>query len=781
MRKLITLLLSGVMLVTSIPGGVAAGKTAAEADLLAIAAGETAPEADTMAIAAGEKYPSSTATKDTNDKALEKAIKAVKAKITIPKEYSQFDYYFSEASSYAGSFWSLSWRNPVDYSYIQVNCDLAYHITYYTKYDNSTKKSSLPTYLKNELKEKADKFIKEIAPEVASKLQFLSSDYEGIYSGNYTYTYQRIENGILFPDNSVVVMVDSVSGEVKGISISWLYDAKIPSADATVTKKEAAELLRTKLKMSLRYRMNYYRIYYDSIMNNKVKDAFLIYEPDQSYIAVDAKTGELYLTRSEWRQKEYGNGSAKSAEAAADTALAKADGGSIALTEEEIAKIKELEGLISKEKAIELVTGNKSLYIDKNLMSYNAYLNKSSGYSNTTGSDYVWNIDLRDARPVDYNKDTDWYRAYANATVDAKTGKILSFNANVKSNYDEKTGKWNTVKISYTKEKSQKILDSFLQDQINNHFKKTKLVNTREDYVAYYKEGNVPVYGGYYFQYNRFNDGVEFDYDGIYGAVDGVTGKIYSYRYNWTDKVVFESPEKAMSADQAMDAYLAKEGFQLVYEINEVNTYDPNYKGEKKYYDDSEAYSVAYEVRLVYRPDINPPYISPFTGEQLNYDGTVYKKVQPFVYEDIENKPENREILLLADMKIGFEGNKFYPDQNITVSEFNTLLSQVGYGYNTGDSSSTDNRSITREQIAFNFIDKLGLKKMARLKGIYATGYVDESNINPNYLGAVALAKGYGIMEAEAGNNFNPKDNVTRAEAVHLIMSFISVQREGIY
>lgn len=778
MKKLITLLLSGVMLVTSIPGGIAIGKTTAEADIMAIAAGETVA-ADTKPIAVGEYYPSTTVTKDTNDKALEKAIKAVKAKITIPKEYSQFDYYFSEASSYAGSYWSLSWRNPADYSYIQVNCDLAYHITYFMKYDYSTKSSSLPAYLKDELKEKADKFIEKIAPEVASKLQFVSSDYEGIYSGNYTYTYQRIENGIPFPDNSVVVVVDSVSGEAKGISISWLYDAKIPSADVSVTKKEAADLLRTKLKMNLKYRMNYYRIFYDTVMSNSVKDAFLIYEPDQSYIAVDAKTGEIYLTRSEWLQRGYGN---ENKETAADAASGKADGGSIALTEEEMAKIKELEGMITKEKAIELVTGNKALYIDKNLLSYNAYLNKSYGYNGTADSDYVWNIELRDARPVDYEKDTDWYRAYASATVDAKTGKILSFYASVKSNYDEKNGKWNTVKIPYNKEKSQKILESFLNAQISSRFKKTKLVDTREDYVAYYKEGNVPVYGGYYFQYNRFNAGVEFDYDGIYASVDGVTGKIYSYRSNWTDKVVFESPEKAMSADKALDAYLAKEGYHLVYEINEINTYDPNYRGEKTYYDNSEAYSVAYEVRLVYRPDINPPYISPFTGEQLNYDGTAYKLAKPFVYEDIENKPENREILLLADMKIGFEGNKFYPNQNITVSEFNNLLSQIGYGYYTeGGSSLTDNRSMTREQIAFSFIDKLGLKKLAGLKDIYATGYADETNINADYLGAVALAKGYGLMEAKSGNYFNPKDNVTRAEAVHLIMSFIKVQREGIY
>ena len=764
MKKILTLLLSVVMLVTSIPGGIVAAKTESEP---VIKPGEVSVY-----------NPSVSVGKDTSEKALEKAIKAVKEKITIPKEYSQFDYYFNQSSSYVNSFWSLTWRNPSNYSYIQVNCDQAYHITYYNKYSEKENNNSLPAYLKKELKEKADQFIKQIAPEVASKLEYLSSDYEGIYSGAYVYRYQRIENGISFPDNSVQVWVDSVNGEVRAASITWLYDVEIPSADASITKKQATELLKKNLKMNLKYRMNYYRIF-DSSGNSDIKNAFLIYEPEQGYIAVDAKTGKVYLTRSEWLQKTYENGAmvANESEVAYDTKAA----GAVTLTEEELAKIRELESLISKDKAIELVTENKSLYIDKNLLSYNAYLSKAGGFNNKDGT-YVWNIELRDARPVDYEKDKDYYRAYAYATVDAKTGKILSFNASVKSNYDEKTGKWNTVKIKYNKEKSQQIFEAFLKTEINSRFKKTKLVASREDYVAYYKEENKPVYGGYSFQYNRFNEGVEFDYNGIYGAVDGVTGKIYQYSSNWFDSVVFESTKNAMTADQALEAYLAKEGYHLVYEINEINTYDPNYRGEQKYFDDSEAYSVKYEVRLVYRPDINPPYISPFSGDQLNYDGTVFKKEQPYVYEDIDDKPENREILLLADMKIGFQGNRFNPNQNITVSELNDLLKQIGYGYYTEkDNAAVNNKSITREELAFSFIEKLGLTKLAGMKGIYATGYADEGSIRADYLGAVALAKGFGLMDAKADNRFNPKDSISRAEAVHLILSFIKVQRQGIY
>ncbi len=769
MKKIITLLLCGAMLVTSLPGGGSLGTSLAAA------------ESSVKPISAEIISSPAPVTKDTSDKALEKAIKAVKAKITIPKEYSEFDYYFSQSNSYEASYWSLSWRNPSDHSYIQVDCDQAYHITYYNNYDYSQKRDNLPVYLKSELKSKAEEFIKQIAPEVAPKLEYLSSTYNGIYSGTYFYSYQRIENGISLPDNTVTVSVDSVTGKVQGASISWLYDVEVPSADAVLTKNQATDILKKNLKMNLIYQMNYYRIY-DSISSSYTQKAFLVYTPEPSYISINAKTGEVYLNKSEWIQRNQTSKDEAEMDAGSATAnkMALNGSGSISLTEEEIAKINELEKLITKDKAIELVTGNKALYIDDSLISYNAYLSKSYDRTGKEGS-YVWNIDLRDARPVNYEKDTDTYRAYASAAVDAKTGKILSFYASIKSNYDNKENKWKTVNVKYSNEESRKVLETFLKEQVNSRFKNTKLVNTAEDYVAYYKEGNVPVYGGYRYQYNRVNEGIEFGYNGIYGSVDGVTGKIYSFSTNWDDSINFESPKAAMTADKALDAYLAKEGYHLVYEINQVNIYDPNYRGEKKYYDDSEAYSVQYEIRLVYRPDVNPQYISPFTGEQLNYDGTVYTKTKTFTYEDVPDTPENRKILLLADMNIGFEGNQFYPTKAITAKEFDTLLSQVGYYYPEESNTGTADKLLTREEVAYRLIDKLGLKKLAGLQGIYNTGFADEYDIRSDYRGAVALAKGLALMGANADNNFLPKQNVTRAEAVELIMSFIKVQREGIY
>lgn len=723
------------------------------------------------AVAVMEQSNEGTATyslsSEPSDKALETAIKTVKSKIQIPKEFTEFNFYYYGTNTNSNICWSLNWRDPKEYDYLYVSLDKDYNIVYYYRSGNTSGKT-VPSYRKNELLDKAKEFIRSVSPQVYMTMEFVDANYDNIYSNTYTYKFRRKEKGVIFPDNTVSVSVDANTGEVISASIDWLYDAKIPSPDAKITKEEAADIIGKNLKMKLSYKTNYYSIYNNG-KSETVKKAFLVYEPDVSYISVDAKTGEVYLTRNEWVAYGSIDEAAKSAESNAyDAGSAE----SASLTEEEIAKIRELENLISKNKAIEIVTSNPYLYIDKNLISYTATLHKTYMTSDKEGI-YVWRIELEDNRPVDYSRDEDTYRAYANATVDAKTGKILSFHASLNSSYDNKTGTWNPVKIKYNKEEGKSIFEKFLNGQIKDRFDKTKLVNQTDDYIAYYNEKNEPVYGGYYYAYNRYNEGVEFPYNGIYGSVDGVTGKIYSYYFYWDDDVVFESPKNAITPEEAFKHYIAKDGFDLMYEVNVINQYDPDYKSSDRYYEYSEAYSVNYEVRLVYRPDINPGYISPFTGEQLDYNGEVYKNENAYVYEDIAETDENRQILILADMNIGFEGGTFKPDQAVTHEEVSQILKKLGYYLNDEDSGSNSSKPITREELAYDFISRLELKKIAKLSGIYKTDYSDENNISREYLGAVALAKALDIFPEYEDNLFNPKQNVTRREFVGLTFKLI--------
>ena len=760
MKKIISLVIGGVLLTTSFsPLSIQALGDTATSGSRTIASGEVMA-VDPMINETREIIASSTKG-DASNKALEAVILAVKSKIEIPEKYSDFDYNFYN-SGYNNEFvWSLVWRDTKENGHIRVEADGDNRIISYNKYNYNQKDNPVPTNRKKELLGKAKDFIKKIDSSIFNKLVYKDSYFEGIYSNNYVYTFERVENEISFPDNSVSVGINGATGEVVFFNSNWLYDVKVPSGKAEIDKEKAAEIIKDNISMKLVYRSDNYRIFDKATSNEKGK-AYLVYEPSQNYVAIDAKTGQVYDNRAEWVNDRYG--SIAEEEKQMDTS-ATVGAGRVTLTDKEMKKIEELKNLISKEEAINKVLDNKYLYLDKALKLNNISLEKNNYYNNS--EDYVWNMYFMDPKEIDYSTEKDYYRAYASARVDAKSGKILSFYAGLNNYCDEETDKWKTVEIKYDKDQGKKILEKFINSENPSRFKNSTLANETPDFVAYYIDMK-PVYAGYNYQYNRVNEGVEYPNNNIYGAVDGITGKVYSYGYYWEDDIVFESTKGIINADKAMDYYLAKDGFGLKYEINIVNTKENN------------SYETTKNIRLVYRPDINPSGISPFTGEQLDYNGAVYTSRKPYEYKDVPDTKDNKEILLLADMNIGFEGEYFYPDKDITINEISKFLEGVGYRYNRETALKGD-KNISKEELAYIFITELGLEKVAKLNEIYKTGFDDESAINKDYVGAVALAKGLGIVEADGNNNFSPKSKITRREAVKYILKFLEARNGDIY
>ena len=692
--------------------------------------------------------------KDSKEKDLEKAILNVKSKVTIPEEFSVFNYYY-DTTYHSEGYWRLSWSNKDGSKVISVECDNNYNINYYRKSNYEENKGGIPVYLKDDLLNVAEDFIKDINPQVAEKVKFTSADFESVYTSTYVYNFQRVENGIDFPDNTASVRVDGITGQVVSLNINWLYDVKIPTADRKVTKDEATKIIADNLNMELAYRTNFYYTYME--YEDVDQRAFLVYEPDKSYISVDAKNGQVYLSRQDYIERDASGSKNDFNEEAADADSSLSD---LMLTDEELKKIQELELLISREEAIEIVKSNPYLYFGENLTESKAYLGKLYNWNSKDDETYYWRIELRDPRPIDYSKSENNYRAYSYAVLDAKTGRIVSYYSNLDDIYN---GFFNDD-IKYNKKESQRILEECLEKEASEYFSNSKFVNSNNDHIIYY-DYDKPVYRGYSFSYKRVNEGVIYPYDGIYGAVDGVTGKIYSYNYSWTEDVEFESPKNAMTPEEAFDYYISKEGYKLVYEVNQKNIYDSS-RGDI-------SYDVEYEVRLVYRPDIYPQYISPFTGDQLTGTGEVNKERKDFEYKDINKSEKNRNILLLADMNIGFEGEYFLANREITYGEYQNLMKQVNLT-NYGSLELKDNKKITREEISVDIIIKLGLEDIAILQGIFNPGFDHQDEINEEYLGAVSLAKGLGIIDAE-DNRIKPRDTITRRQVVDIILNYLNI------
>ncbi len=519
---------------------------------------------------------------------LEKIIKIVKPKLNVPENYSQFTWRYNSKTAYSDASWRFTWATPDEsevYSRIITVCDEFGNITSYTHREGDRIYGQLPVYSKDDMLKTAEKFLSDTIPEAYENLKFSYSVNGGIYSGQYNYVFERYIDGYVFSDNFVDISVDYLTCTVTQMNVNYDYDVNIERHENIITPEKAAEILGTRQKMVMKYHTK-------SEVNEETGErtikAFLVYSPETSYLAVDAGTGEIYDAKSSWSVKgdNSTNGSFSEDAAESEGALKKDEGG-YELTEEEKAGVKELEGLISKEEAIRAVTENEYLYVNPSLTAVDASLSKNynnaktSYYQNDNGA-YIWRIDF--SNPVIENKYYDY--AYAYATVNAETGQIISYECNLNDYYYYVNNSLEIPAVKYDKEQSNKIAESFLKEIIPEKFESSVAsysYQTNAIDILEHKDGvRESLYGAYQFGYNRVNEGIEFSSNHINVGVDGVTGKIYSFSYNWYTNVEFESPKGAITPEEALAYLLSFDGYGLNYEKNVVYIYTPITQSSKK-------------------------------------------------------------------------------------------------------------------------------------------------------------------------------------------------------
>jgi hypothetical protein len=773
-------------------------------------------------------------TSEPTTKELEEVIKAAKPLFDIPQEYSEFSWDYFGGSAYSEPGWNLMWTTKRDagfYGYAAITCDVNGRVKSFNLYSDA-EKTSFPEYTKNELVDTAKAFIKKVAPD-ANLVFDKANDAYGRYSDGYSYTFKRIENGIEYPDNSASVTVDFSGGKVIHCNIVYDYDLEIDNPENLIGEEKAAGILGTQQKMTLSY----------SYLREKQKDgtytnkAVLVYSPSESYVSVDAKTGEIYFDKAEVIGPTL-NGSAADKNMTFDsveTEGSREEGYN--LTEEELAKLAELNGLITKDEAIKKITDNKALHLDLSLTAIYAELTKTYANYDTKQEKYVWNISFSD--PVGAEK---YDYVYANAMVDAKSGEIIGFSSSLRSAYYYQQNEITPPLVKFNEEQCEKIVSDFIKANIPEKFENTQKSEVYPTNPIKYNEKitdgiveRTPVYGAYSFNYVRVNEGLAFNNNRIYATVDGVTGKISSYGYSWTDDLVFESVKDAMSADEAYKIYLELSQFdkyyerydEFVFKTAESSTPEEKFRAFvvaiKQYTDEYEQIVAAYApdmdkeklkeaivardedmiiklaseyfgteipesdyffdslenlydknsvARLVYKSKEPSVRISALTGEKVNYSGKVIKTGYEGEYDDIEGHWAQRYITIMADIGILERAQSFNPDKYIEKEEFASIMSEAGMYYEAGESE------ITRFTAVKHIIDSLGYGKVASLTGIYRTEFKDNSEVDEKDIGYLAIAYGLGIINGDAGTGtFRPSERITKAEAVKLAVAAIVAAR----
>ncbi len=520
---------------------------------------------------------------------LESVIKLVRTRIDIPEEFSEFTWKHRSANAYQDESWVLTWKNKNDAperGSATVECDGDGHIIDFTMYFNNQKYGQLPKFTKDELLKTAEEFLQRVNPTLYENLKLSDASSAGIYSNRFSYNFVRYIDGYLFADNTANVSVDYTTGKVMSFWSEYDYDLEIARPENIITPEKAAEILGTRQKMVLKYRT---KLVTDENSGERKVKAYLVYVPEISYIAVDAGTGEIYDSKSLW---EVGNMGAAggSSNITMDKNMSATEGAveeDYRLTEQEKAGLAELEGLISKEQAIKAVAENKALYLDPALTAVDAVLSKNTGilkttaYQNDNGK-YVWNISF--SNPV--FDDKYYSNAYANATVNAENGKLVSFYSNLNDYYYYSENKLDIPDVKYDAEQAREIGEKFLESVIPEKFSCSVKVNVYSENLINFRElpdkKRENLYGAFRFRYDRVNEDIEFSQNNIYVGVDGVTGKVYNFGYNWYTNVEFESPKGAITPEMALSYLVSYDGYGINYEKNTVHIYNPVSESSKK-------------------------------------------------------------------------------------------------------------------------------------------------------------------------------------------------------
>ena len=337
-----------------------------------------------------------------------------------------------------------------------------------------------------------------------------------------------------------------------------------------------------------------------------------------------------------------------------------------------------------------------------------------------------------------------------------------------------------------------------------------KFTYTAENYGKQDKEKDGSYYTALRISYERTENGIPVIGNNANITVDCVSGKITQYSLTWTEEVDFADTEAKINPAEAVNAYFENGNTSLVYVMHTVYLYDEAAESDsaeklpvKPVYSEIKTRN---ETRLVY--NFSAPFyaISAVSGKALNYDGEEYVKAETESFDgfsDISGHWAEEKINLLSDIGVVLSADTFEPDAYITQKEFIAMLmacrnhyseiyrledidSQLesfvndmkrsGYYIPEKDEDINPDSTLMRKDAAKFIMRALGYETVATIPGIFTTDFIDNAEIDPQYMGYAALAKGLGIINGSHGR-FNGDQSITKAESVILVYNYLNAEK----
>lgn len=675
---------------------------------------------------------------------LEAAIVTAKSRVEIPAELSEFSSSMSTAQNGISTY-RLTWSTPDgadSEKRVEVTIDSLGNIISYNKFDFAniyTNEVKLPKFSKDELETKAFAFFEQLNPELS---QQFSSESEmsygfGVGASTVTFYFSRYVNGLRFCGDRVSVAISAETGDVVQSYIDFLtYANDVQASDNVMTAEQAAEKFAELSPMKAQY---FTRV------SDDTNEAFLAYMPENASVMINAVTGEKFEPTSRYAY----NGMVTYGAASETAAMAADDEGGFSFTEQEIANMDQIANLISIDELQKKAESMTEIYIEGAQLTNSSYTRVRK-----TGNDITEYIAV-----LIYDNGLD-------INFDAQTGELLHL-----SHYDSENDDSQKLTEAQCLEISKAFAEKYARDQ---YLKTDTDIDAKDEIDTENKRDN------FWFNFDRIVNGYIYPSNSINISVDNRTGKVIYFDKNWSYDINFESPDGIISAEQAHNTLLSEKGIELQYVSDSTD-------------------GVKVNAVLIYglARGNKPNLVSAKTGKLLNYSGDEYKgEKEVATADDIDGHYAEGQITALLNFGVitlpeGETG--FRPDDVITqgeMLEFVTALEQhyypmpldtaelyryAGrYGIIKPDEPQDSALPCIREEGVKFIIRALGNEDIAKMQGIFVTGFADSADITPGMEGYVALAKGYGIIGGNPDNTFAPKDSLTRADAAIMIYNYLS-------
>lgn len=706
---------------------------------------KSVPNKDNVNIAAMEKEA-----KVSKDEAKNISKKVLKDYFNVTIDEKQYEYSieFSQAYGNKNYFWQIYWRK--NDSNRNVNMEVFLDASN-GKILRASKREYIDGQTNNiakiteeEGKKKAEAFLQKINPKELKETKYVKNNTDYMYrrgDNTYSYLYARYINGIKYDENSLVVEVDGVNGEVVSYNISWDDNAKVPSADGIIAANKAEDIMKKDLSMDL-----YYMPYRDKYEENADKTKLVYRANFLNGSFLDAKEGK-FINNALGKKVEKD------------------------LTDKEkkdyLSKIKidkPLSSEISKDRALQLAKEKiKELYgdgYDISNVRYNENTESMFGAKNTWSIDF----DKKEGEKKGYNG--------GQITIDALTEKVVSlyknsFIENEKAaavlNWEQEYKKAIEAIVKYAPEKFKDI--------------NTKQIN--------YVDNNI-YDQRYYFNFPRTVNGIPYDANNITVVFDTVKGELCEFRINWSDDAKFSEAKNLIDKTEGKNILFNKFKPELCYvKINKSN--DP----KKTEFETKLVYKWSNNAYMYYSPLVT---VDAYSGKVLNEMGEeIDENIDKFM-EKIQTSPYKNELTILAyngvidtanfeankeitqmdfiKMLVNAKGYRPYLLKEATSLKFDSgtakndanykyLQLAVLYGIVENKEGKLDvNAKVTREDMAKTLVKFLGYEKLANSKDIFQLKIDDAKEIKDENIGYIAIAKGLGILEVK-DNKIRPKANAT--------------------